>query len=98
MVRNLLLVMLLLLAMLIAVVFAAANPGVVEMDLAFASFELQKSLAFILLFAAGWLCGLACCGLFMLKTVYERRRLGRRLGLAEAEVKSLRTLPLQDAD
>jgi uncharacterized membrane protein YciS (DUF1049 family) len=98
MVRKLLLVAVLLLTMFLAVVFAAANQGVTELDLAFARFEMQKSMAFILLFCAGWVIGVLSCGLFVFRSVYERRRLRKRLNLAEAEVKSLRTLPLQDAD
>ena len=42
--------------------------------------------------------GLISAGVALLRLSRERRRLRRELKLAEAEVKSLRSLPLHDAD
>jgi len=93
MIRNLFLGLVVITAMLIAVVFAALNPGVVEIDLAFAGFELQKSLAFILVFGFGALFGMLCALVLLTRLLAERRRLRRSLKLAESEVSSLRTIP-----
>jgi uncharacterized membrane protein YciS (DUF1049 family) len=83
---------------LVAVVFAATNPGLIELDLAFARLELQKSLAFVLFLGVGWVFGILCAGFLMLKMFAERRRLRKSLELAEAEVKSLRSMSVQDAN
>jgi len=97
MLRNLILGILVLAAMLLAVVFAALNPGVVTVDLAFAEFEMQKSLAFILAFGFGALFGMCCALLLLTRLMRDRSRLRRSLKLAESEVSSLRTLPGTDA-
>jgi len=96
MIRNILIFALVLAAMALAVVFAALNPGTVTIDLAFFSVEIQKSLAFILAFGIGTLFGMLCALLLLLKLMNDRRRLRRSLKLAEAEVRSLRTIPDND--
>ncbi len=98
MLRNLSYFLILLVVLLLVIVFAALNPGSMELDLAFASFELQKSLALTLMFAVGWVFGLLCAGIVLLRSSAERRRLRRSLRLAEEEVRALRSLPMQDAD
>ena len=82
----------------VAVVFAAINPGPMTLDLAFTQVTIQTSLALITFLGAGWLFGLLCAGLLLLKILTERRQLRKALEMAEAEVKSLRSMPMQDAD
>ena len=98
MLRNLVYFLVLLLVLLGVTVFAALNPGSLTLDLAFTQVEVQKSLALSLAFAAGWLFGVLCAALMLMKSVGERRRLRKSLGLAEAEVRALRNLPIHDAD
>ncbi len=98
MLRNLLFFFLLLVILMLATVFAALNPGHLELDLAFTEVQTQKSLALTLAFGVGWVFGLLCAGLVLLKSLNDRRRLRRSLRLAEAEVSTLRRLPMQDAD
>lgn len=98
MLRNLLVFLLISVVLLVAVVFAAGNPGTIVVDLAGSSFEIQKSLAFVIAVGVGWLFGVLCVGGMFLGFLYERRKLRRALRLAEAEVRSLRSLPMQDAD
>lgn len=89
----------LLLIVLIAAVFAWNNPGTLDVDIAFTRFEnVSVPLAFAVAFAVGWLVGLISAGAAVIRMAGERRRLRRKLRLAEAEVSSLRSLPLQDAD
>ena len=52
----------------------------------------------IVVFVAGWIFGLLCVSVYLLRLVNERRRLRKSLRIAEAEVSSLRNLPMQDAD
>jgi len=98
MLRYVLFIFLVLFVFLTAVVFAASNPGMLVLDLAFTQFEMQKSLAFILFLGIGWLFGVLCAGFLLLKMLSERRQMRKALELAEAEVKSLRSMPMQDAN
>jgi len=103
MARNLIFVLLifvvlLLVVLLLATIFAALNPGMIDLDYAFGETEIQKSLALTLAFGVGWLFGLLCTGIVLMKTINERRKLRKSLRLAEAEVKTLRSMPIQDAD
>ena len=89
----------LLLVVLIAAVFAWNNPGAIDIDVAFTRFvNVPVTVAFAAALAVGWLAGLLSAGAAVLRMAAERRRLRRKLRLAEAEVSSLRSLPLQDAD
>jgi uncharacterized membrane protein YciS (DUF1049 family) len=96
--RYILYIITILATFLVAVVFAASNPGSIELDLAFTKIEIQKSLALIAFLGLGWLFGLLCAGVLILKSAADRRQLRKALNLAEAEVKSLRSMPMQDAD
>lgn len=79
------------------VVFTWLNTGRVSLDLAFVTVETQIAVAFTITFALGWLFGLFSAGLFVLRSLAERRRLRKSLSAAEEEVSKLRSLPLQDA-
>lgn len=98
MARNLLFILLVILVLLVAIIFAALNPGMMELDYVFGETEIQKSLALTMAFGVGWVFGLICAGLALLKAFNERRKLRKALQLAEAEVKTLRNIPIQDAD
>jgi uncharacterized membrane protein YciS (DUF1049 family) len=82
----------------VAVVFAAINPEPMTLDLAFTTVEIQTSLALIAFLAVGWVFGMLCAGIALLRLLAERRQLRKSLRLAESEVKSLRSMPMQDAD
>ena len=97
MVRFVTFIVVTLFAFLVAVVFAAINPEPMPLDLAFAEFQMKTSLALLAFLAAGWVFGVLCAGFLMLKMLSEGRQLRKSLQLAEAEVKSLRSMPMQDA-
>lgn len=98
MLRNILVAALVVIILMITIVFSASNPGLIDLDLAFVQVKTQKSLAVILVFVFGWVFGLFCAVLLLLRFVNERRKLRKSLRLAEAEVKTLRSMPMQDAD
>ena len=98
MVRRILLPVVLFLVLILALSFAALNPGVVSLNFGWFEATTQKSLALTLAFAAGWLFGLLCLSLVLVKMMLERRRLRRALRLAEAEIHTLRSLPAAHAD
>jgi uncharacterized membrane protein YciS (DUF1049 family) len=93
MLRRLAFFLLLFLILAAALVFAALNPGAISVDLGFFETRMQKSLALTLAFATGWLFGLLCLAIVLMRMALERRRLRKALRLAEAEVHTLRSLP-----
>ena len=98
-VRKIALFLSLFLVVLVAAVFAYNNPDNITVDIGFARFEqVSVSLAFAVAFAIGWFFGLLSAGFAVFRMASERRRLRRELRLAEAEVSSLRSLPLHDAN
>jgi putative membrane protein len=80
-----------------AVIFAAINTDLLVLDLAFVEIETTTSLAMLGFFAIGWVFGLLCVSIGLIKLTTERRQLRKSLRLAEAEVTSLRRMPMQDA-
>ena len=98
MIRYVIFFLVVLVVFMVAVIFAAINPAPMTLDLAFAEIEMQTSLALISFLGVGWLFGLFCTGILLLRLLSERRQLKKSLQLAEAEVKSLRSMPMQDAD
>ena len=79
-------------------VFTSSNPGFVDLDLFFTTVRPSIPLAFSVTFVLGWVFGLLCTVVFILRLVNERRKLRRQLRNTESEVSSLRNLPLADAD
>jgi lipopolysaccharide assembly protein A len=79
-------------------VFTRLNPGMIEVDLAFGTVEASMALAFTVAVAAGWLFGVLCMLLIVLRLVNERRRLRKAVRSNESEISSLRSMPLNDAD
>ena len=98
MVRNFIFLIVVFSGLLLATIFAALNPGTMTLDLAFQEAETSISLAISVAFGAGWLFGILCAGILLYRSISERRRLRRSLTVAEAEVKALRSMPIQDAD
>lgn len=97
--RKIALFLSLLLIVLITAVFAYNNPESITVDIGFTRFEeVSVSLAFVVSFAVGWLFGLLSAGIAVVRMASERRKLRRDLSLAEAEVSTLRSLPLHDAN
>lgn len=78
--------------------FTNINPGSVSLDLAFAVVEASIPMVVAATFVLGWLFGLLCTGIFIMRLVNERRLLRKAIRIAEAEVSGLRNLPIADAD
>ncbi len=98
-VRKTVLFLSLLLVALLTAVFAYNNPETVALDVGFTRFdEVSIALAFAVCIGLGWIFGLITAGMALFRMAGERRRLRRDLKLAEAEVSSLRSLPLHDAN
>jgi uncharacterized membrane protein YciS (DUF1049 family) len=98
-VRKIVLFVSLLLVALLTAVFAYNNPDTVALDIGFTRLEeISIAVAFAVCFGIGWFFGLITAAMALFRMAAERRRLRRDLKLAEAEVSSLRSLPLQDAN
>ena len=98
-VRKTVLLLSVLLVVLFAAVFSYSNPERITVDIGFARLEsISMPLAFTVCFALGWAFGLVCAAVALLRMAGERRRLRRELRLAETEISTLRSLPLQDAN
>ncbi len=78
--------------------FTSINPGVVTIDLAFGTVQPTIPLALAVTFVLGWLFGILSASFYVFKLMNERRRLRSRLKDSEAEISSLRNLPIADAD
>ncbi len=63
------------LALVIAVLFTAMNPGEIELELGFTLLRVPLGLAFMLAIALGWLLGILSVMPRMLRLLNERRRL-----------------------
>jgi len=97
--RKIGLLLSLLVIALLAAVFTYSNPDSIAVDIGFVRLEeVSMPLAFAVCFAVGWLFGLFSAGIAVMRVISERRQLRRNLRLAEAEVTSLRSLPLHDAN
>ncbi len=97
MVRTLLSLLLVVVFALLVVIFSWRNPGTLEIDLAFGNYEVSKSIAFVVTLAIGWVWGLLTALVFIVRLMGDRRRLRKRVRLADAELNNLRSLPIQDA-
>ena len=83
---------------LLMLIFTSSNPGFVDLDLFFLTVRPSIPLAFSVSFVLGWIFGLLCTTVFIMRLINERRQLRRALRQSESEVSSLRNLPLSDAD
>lgn len=97
MLKRIGLVLLVLVIFLAMLVFARLNPGLIEIDLAFGKVGSSVPLAFAVTFALGWLFGLLCTAVAVMRLVNERRQLRKLLRTSESELSTLRNLPLSDA-
>ena len=96
--RTVLLVTLVVLV-LIGAIFAANNAQPISIDVGWVKLDgVSMAMAFAAAFALGWAFGLLCAGAALLKMISDRRKLRRDLKYAETELRTLRSLPLHDAD
>ena len=98
MLRRIVVPLAVIVSLVVALTFAALNPGAITIDLGFFETRLQKSLALTLAFGAGWVFGLACLAAVLIRLGLDRRRLRHALKLAESEIHTLRSLPMPHAD
>lgn len=91
-------IVIVLIVIVLMVWFTSLNPGEVTIDLAFGIVQPTISLAFAVCFTLGWAFGLFCTSFYVLRLLNERRRLRNEHRATASELKSLRNLPIADAD
>ena len=97
--RRLVFSLLLLFFMLLAAVFAYSNPQPIDVDIGVIKItQVSMSIAFAVVFGLGWIFGLVSAGAALLQAAGEKRRLRKDLKYAESELRTLRGVPLQDAN
>jgi uncharacterized integral membrane protein len=97
--RRLAIVIIAVLFVLIAAIFAYGNQEPIDLDIGLTRFEdISLTVTLALTFVAGAAFGAFFSTLAMLKQMKERRSLKRELRRTEAELENLRSLPLPDAD
>jgi uncharacterized integral membrane protein len=83
----------------LAALFAYNNPEPIAIDIGIARFErVSVTVVLVCAFGLGWVFGLACAGVALWRMARHRNQLRRDLRFAEAELNGLRALPLQDAN
>ena len=95
--RNVVIIAAAAIILILAGFFAYLNQDPVALELAFARVDVPGWQAHMGMFIAGWVFGLVCAAIIILRLMNQRRKLRRSIRLAEAEVSNLRTLPMQDA-
>ena len=98
MLKRIALVAVILAVFVLMIWFTSINPGNMTIDLAFATVQPTIPLALAVTFVFGWVFGILCASVYVLKLLNERRRLRTSVRSIETEVSSLRNLPIADAD
>jgi uncharacterized integral membrane protein len=75
MIKRIFTAVLFILALAVAVLFTAMNPGEIELELGFSALRVPLGLAFILAIALGWLLGILSALPRMARLANDRRRL-----------------------
>ena len=97
--RRLAIVVIVVIFVLIAAVFADGNQELIDIDIGITRLEdVTLTVALAITFVGGAVFGGLFCTFAILKHMRERRALRRELRRTEAELKTLRSMPLLDAD
>lgn len=97
--RKLVVLVVFALFVLIAAMFAYGNPDPISIDIGlFRLDDVSMTVAFACAFGLGAMFGVLCAALALLRMAREKHQLRRDLRYAEAELSSLRSMPLQDAN
>ena len=79
MIKRIVTAVLLIAAIAVSALFTYLNPGLVDLDLGFAAFELPFGLAFVLALGLGWLLGILTMLSWVARIAAQRRRLRTEL-------------------
>ena len=82
----------------LVIYFTSINQNSIRIDFGFVVFEPSVVLGVSLIFILGWIFGLLCSMLYIIKLTNEQRNLKSNLKDAQSELSGLRQLPTKDAN
>ena len=82
----------------LVIYFTSINQNSIRIDFGFVVFEPSVVLGVALIFILGWIFGLLCLIVYILKLTSEQRNLKNNLKDAQSELSELRQLPTKDAN
>jgi len=94
--RRILILVIVLVAIVLAAMFAWMNPQRIDLDLGFAAIQARLAYVVIAALAAGWLCGLLSAVGWIVRLRSRNRRERRATRIAETELENLRKLSPPD--
>ena len=74
------------------------NSDLISIDLELVQFTSSASIIFAIILFSGWVFGVLCCTLYILKLLNERRLSRTLLREKDTEIEQLRNKPLEDAN
>ena len=74
------------------------NSDLISIDLELVQFTSSASIIFAIILFSGWVFGVLCCTLYILKLLNERRLSRSLLREKDTEIEQLRNKPLEDAN
>jgi len=74
------------------------NSDLISIDLELIQFTSSASIIFAIILFSGWVFGVLCCTLYILKLLNERRLSRSLLREKDTEIEQLRNKPLEDAN
>ena len=82
----------------LVIYFTSINQNSIRIDFGFVVFEPSVVLGVSLIFILGWIFGLLCSMVYIIKLINESRNLKSNLKDAQSELSGLRQLPTKDAN
>ena len=82
----------------LVIYFTSINQNSIRIDFGFVVFEPSVVLGISLIFILGWIFGLLCSMVYIIKLTNEQRNLKNNLKDAQSELSRLRQLPTKDAN
>ena len=82
----------------LVIYFTSINQNSIRIDFGFVVFEPSVVLGVSLIFILGWIFGLLCSMVYIIKLTNEERKLKSNLKDAQSELSGLRQLPTKDAN
>ena len=82
----------------LVIYFTSINQNSIRIDFGFVIFEPSVVLGVSLIFILGWIFGLLCSMVYIIKLTNEQRNLKSNLKDAQSELSRLRQLPTKDAN
>jgi len=98
MIKKIALVLVIIFIFIATLWFNNNNSDLISIDLELIQFTSSASIIFAIILFSGWVFGVLCCTLYILKLLNERRLSRSLLREKDTEIEQLRNKPLEDAN